>query len=171
MNGLTLIKVDKKKLNKYNPNNYYEFGKFIINKKLLNTNILLVKYPISFSPVPKIKRQSISDDFKVFIIDLLDNGELNIHLQKNLNNHDVKLLEDLLNLSSLKKQLNYERQYKSVQDYMDRFLILQGWINAATGSRNETIITELFDIIDLLSNKTINRISTEDAIMLKDCLI
>ena len=53
------LKLQEKK--GYRELNYVEFGKFIINKKrLLEDNILLIKYIKSFAPIPTIKRQLIS---------------------------------------------------------------------------------------------------------------
>ena len=169
MNGLILLKNDIKKRKKYNPDNYYSFGKFIINKKLLNKHILLVKYPISYAPIPKIKRQDISNELQTLLIDLIDTQEINKQIQKNLNIHDMQLFETIINLSGLKQQLKYNRIYKTVQDHMDRFIILQGALNA--GNHNIVIINELINIIDILNNESIGVISNEDSKMLKDCLL
>lgn len=147
---------------------YIPFGKFILNRKLLNENILLVKYPNSHGPVVKIRRTPCTDTLKNLLNDLLDTGEINYTLQKALNEKEITLFELLLKLSGVTEQLNYKRQTKSVEDYVERFKILQGSI--AAGNDSDEIKTELNDIIDLLSNKTVNRISLENAKMLKSYL-
>ena len=164
-------KQHKKYKNKkqYREINYYSFGKFILQRKLLNDeNILLIKYPVSFAPVPKIRRTKISDDFKAIINDLLDTQKINIQIQKELNDKEQELFELLINLAGLKDVLNYNRVYKDVKYYVDKFEVLRGSIIA--GNDNDEIINELIDIIDLLSNKSIGKISLSDAIMLKESL-
>jgi hypothetical protein len=160
------IKKYKNKI-RYSEINYYAFGKFILQRKLLNDeNILLIKYPVSLAPVPKIRRTKISDDFKAIINDLLDTQKINIQLQKELNDKEQNLFELLINLSGLKDVLNYNRVYKDVKYYMDKFEVLRGSIIA--GNDNDEIKKELIDVIDLLSNKSIGKISITDATLLKN---
>lgn len=162
--------VKKKHKISYKEINYYTFGKFILNRKILNDeNILLIKYPKSHGNVPKLRRTIISDTFKNLINDLLDTQQLNIQIQKNLTDKEQDLLDLLLSLSLLKKQLNFSKQYKDINDYVIRFKILQGSISA--GNDSDDIKNELIDIINILSNPIINKISIDNAIMLKDCLM
>jgi hypothetical protein len=51
--------------------NYNEFGKFIINMKMLNQNYLSVKYK-SNAPIPSIKKIKISDEFVDSLIYIFD---------------------------------------------------------------------------------------------------
>lgn len=158
----------KNKIN-YKEVNYYTFGKFVLNRKRLNDeNILLVKYPKSNAPVPKIRRTKITDDFKNLINDMLDTQQINIQLQKELSDEEQDLLDLLLGLAGIKDKLGFRKVSKDINDYMKRFEVLRGAIVA--GNDSPDIRTELIEIIDLLSNKTIGKITPLDAIMLKECL-
>ena len=153
---------------RYSEVNYYCFGKFILQRKLLNDeNILLIKYPKSLAPVPKIRRTKVSDDFKAIINDLLDTQKINIQLQKELNDKEQNLFELLINLAGLKDVLNYSRVYKDIQYFINKFEVLRGSIIA--GNDNDEILKELFNVIDILSNENVGIISIDDAKMLKNC--
>jgi hypothetical protein len=174
--GLIFEDVKKKEMKKYKPRkcnykevNFYAFGKFILNRKRLNDeNILLIKYPVSNAPIPKIKRTPITDEFKNLINDLLDTKKINIETQKKLTKKEADLFELLLRLSGLTDHLNYTRVSKDINDYKKRFEVLQGSLNA--GNDSDIIIDELKEIILLLSNKTVGIISLEDKQMLLECL-
>ena len=147
---------------------YIQFGKFIINHFKLDENILLIKYPTSLAPVAKIKRTVISDDFKRLLIDLLDTNVINIDLQKKLNDAEVTIFELLLRMAGLKQHLNYKKQTRGIDDYVHRFNILRGELVAGNDSR--LLKDELTSIIQLLSNKAINKISDDVATELIDIL-
>ena len=147
---------------------YIQFGKFIINHFKLDENILLIKYPTSLAPVAKIKRTVISDDFKRLLIDLLDTNVINIDLQKKLNDAEITIFELLLRMAGLKQHLNYKKQTRGIDDYVHRFNILRGELVAGNDSR--LLKDELTDIIQLLSNKAINKISDDVATELIDIL-
>lgn len=149
-------------------NTYYiPFGKFVLNKKKLNDdNILLIKYPVSFAPVPKIKRTIISNDFKSIINDLFDTQRINTQTQKKLSMKELDLFELLLKLAGLTEVLKYKRITKNIEDYKQRFRILQGSINA--GNDSEEIINELREIINVLAIN--NAITNENKLMLLECL-
>jgi len=140
---------------------YVSFGKFIINHFKLKENKLLIKYPTSHAPVPKIKSTVISNDFKRLMIDLLDTKKINIDLQKKLSIKETELFELLLRLAGLYEHLNYKKQTLNIDDYVHRYTILKGELMAG----NQSIETklEMIDIIKLLNNKSINKISDEDA--------
>jgi len=140
---------------------YCNFGKFIINHYQLNKNILLLKYPGTIAPVSRIRRTIISDDFKNLIIDLIDTQKINIDLQKKLSDAEIKIFELLLLLSNLKHHLNYQKQTKTIDDYVHRFNILRG--SLAAGDDSIKLRDELIEIIKLLNNKTINKISDDVA--------
>jgi hypothetical protein len=147
-------------VNKY----YYSFGKYLLNRKKLNENILLIKQIKSLGPVSKLKRTVISDDFKSLINDLLDTSKINIQTQKKIHQDEIILLEHLLNISGLTEVLNYSRKEKDANDYLDRLILIQGTFEA--GNDNDDIKNEAIEIIKLLSNPNINRISINDANML-----
>jgi hypothetical protein len=147
---------------------YVSFGKYIINTKQLNNNILLIKSIKSLGAVNKLRRTPITDEFKNLIIDLLDTGKLNIQTQKKLTQTEIVLLEHLLNISGLTEVLNYSRREKDTNDYLDRLILIQGTLEA--GNDNTDIKKEAIDIIKLLSNPNINKISIIDAEMLINSL-
>lgn len=139
---------------------YSSFGKYIINHYQLNNNKLIIKCK-TLSPVPQLKQTVISDDLKRLLIDLLDTSELNIDLQKKIEIKEVELLELLLKLSGLQSKLQYKRYKRSIDDYVNRFEVLRGGLLA--GNESPELKAELIDIIKLLNNKNINKISDEDA--------
>lgn len=55
---------------------YKTFGKFLIHVPSLHDNIANFKYP-SRASIPHIKRKQITDDYKEFLKDLLENGKIN----------------------------------------------------------------------------------------------
>ena len=139
---------------------YSSFGKYIINHYQLNNNKIIIKCK-TLSPVPQLKQTVVSDDLKRLLIDLLDTSELNIDLQKKIEIKEVELLELLLKLSGLQSKLQYKRYKCSIDDYVNRFEVLRGGLLA--GNESPELKTELIDIIKLLNNKNINKISDEDA--------
>lgn len=147
---------------------YYPFGNFILNHFQLNNNILLVKYPQTLAPVAKIKSTQITDDFKILLIDLIDTGKINIDLQKKLGDIETNIFELLLLMAGLKVHLNYKRQVRSIDDYIHRFNILRGSLVA--GDDSVELRTELTEIIKLLNNKAINKISDDVAFELLNIL-
>lgn len=145
----------------YRQTNFFQFGRFVLNRGRLNKeNILLVKYPKNNGPVSKIRRTSITNDFKNLINDLFDTSTINIELQKQLGQKEQDLFELLLKLAGLDIQLNYKKHIMTVEDYKARFEVLRGAIMA--GNHNPEIVKELINIIDILSNESIGIISQED---------
>lgn len=147
---------------------YVPFGKYILNTKQLKNNILLIKNKKGLAPIAKLKRTEITDDFKNLITDLIDTQKINIELQKELNNDEIILFEKLLSLCHLKSVLNYKRYSKTVDDYIHRLTIIQGSFNA--GNTSNILKQEAIDIIKVLSNPIINKLSLVDAEMLIECL-
>ena len=80
----------------------------------------------------------------------------------------IFLFEKLLTISNLVEVLNYKRYSKTVDDYLHRLTIIQGSINA--GNTSNILKQEAIDIIKVLSNSIINKISPVDAEMLIECL-
>lgn len=156
------IKIQNKQT--YKQKNYYVFGKFILNRDYLNNkNKLLVKYGTgSHAPVPKIRQQSISDEFKSLINDILDTKRLNKDIQKRLQHNEQDLLELLLTLSGLKEQLKYQRLVNDIGDLIHRFTILQG--SVAAGNDSSEVIMEIKQVMTLL--KLSGKLSESDFDML-----
>ena len=147
---------------------YVPFGKYIINTKQLKSNVLLIKSIKSLGAVNRLRRTIISDDFKNLIIDLLDTGKINIQLQKQLKLKEMELLELLINISGLTDVLHYSRRERDSNDYIERLILIQGTLEA--GNDSEDVKKEAIDIIKVLSNPIINKISSSDAEMLINSL-
>jgi len=162
------LKSKSKTINDLIKNLYVPFGKYILNTKQLDNNILLIKNKKGLAPIAKLKRTPISNDFKNLLKDLIDTQKINIELQKELNNDEIILFEKLLTISNLVEVLNYKRYSKTVDDYLHRLTIIQGSFNA--GNTSNILKQEAIDIIKVLSNSIINKISPVDAEMLIECL-
>jgi signal transduction histidine kinase len=167
--GVAKRKPKKRIPTQFELDNYHVFGKFIINRhRLNNKNILLIKYPKSLGPIAKIPGQEVSDVMKNLINDILDTQRINIDLQRQLTEDEDKLLELLLRLSGLKQRLQYQTVPISVETYIKRYNILKG--SLASGNDAWEVKRELRDIINLLSNPTIGKISPEIASELLEAL-
>jgi hypothetical protein len=133
---------------------YVEFGKFILNYyQLENNNILLIKYPKSLAPITKLRRTIISDNLKIFLKDLINFQIINIDLQKEISTEEIKILENLLNLSGLTQHLKYKRIDRTIQDAVHRFEVLKGGLLA--GNQSIELKEELSKILKLFINKQI----------------
>jgi len=135
---------------------YVEFGKFILNYyQLENNNILLIKYPKTLGPVPKLRSTIISDNFKFFLQDLINSQKINIDLQKEISTEEIKILEKLINLSGLSQYLKYKKIGfdRNIQDTIQRFEVLKGGLLA--GNQSIELKEELSKILQLFLNKNI----------------
>ena len=133
---------------------YVEFGKFILNYyQLENNNILLVKYPKSIAPIPKLRRTIISNELKILLQDLINTQIINIDLQSEISTEEIKILENLLNLSGLTQHLKYKRIDRTIKDTIHRFEVLKGGLIA--GNQSIELKEELSKILQLFLNKNI----------------
>jgi len=148
--------------------NYHVFGKFILNRRKLNENVLLIKYPKSMGPIARLRATTISDSFKNLINDILDTQRINIDLQRDLEGDEDKLFETLLHLAGLKQRLQYQNIQPTMEFYVKRFNILKGSLIA--GNDSVEVKDELENIISLLSNPTVGKISPSDAVDLINAL-
>ena len=149
---------------------YKQFGRFIINTKYLDENKILIKYPISHAPVNKFPQQKCSFQLCDFIRQMLkNNGEMCKALYEKIPNEEIKYLEDLLKISKLDLQLDYEnKMYDNTNDYKERFNLLMKNIN--NGNISVELINELEELIEVLNTKKVNKISNEDKLMLMELL-
>lgn len=138
---------------------YHQFGKYILNRRQLNLNKLLIKYKGHLGPVAGFPSKSISDTFKSLIDEILDVNQINITQQKNLSTAEADLFDALIKKCGLVSVLDYEYRTKDINDYMQHFEVLRGAYLAG----NEDVRQELVDIINLLSNPAINKISSDIA--------
>ena len=132
---------------------YVEFGKFVIHKKKLLDNILIVKYKNSKAPVPVLKQQTISVPLATLLLNLIDTEAINYELVKDCEDKDRILFENLLKRADLERVLGYNKllALKTDQDAVDRFQILKGEICAGNDALD--IRKELRDIVKLFVEK------------------
>ena len=135
-------------------NRWKSFGKFIINYNDLDDLRLNVRYT-SGSQVPKIKKQDITIEFYNVITHLLDTGEINYTLIKELTDKEKDLLDNLINSAGLKKQLNYKpsKTEMSTSDLKNKYNIFSGEIEA--GNNSPKVKQELKEIINKLVEKRV----------------
>jgi len=118
------------------------FGKYIIHiPHLINDNVLNVKYP-SGGSIPSIKPVQVEDNFKEFIIDMLDTGRMSEKhfntLTKPEQQHFIKIAKgaNLMNKLGIKSNAD-EDEHKEIQ----RFELLKGEYDA--GNNNANLVKEL----------------------------
>lgn len=125
---------------------YRSFGKYVIHfGHLLDKNVANFKYP-SLGSIPHIKPMTITDDYKDFIIDTLDNGRPNERLLNKLPEEEQRHFEKvvtgagLLDTFKLKKNISKEQSEEA-----NRFNLLRGEILA--GNNSEKVVKELRALI------------------------
>lgn len=148
---------------------YKPFGRFIINRKeLFDNNVMLLKYEKSHGPVKDWHRHKVSDNIKRFVLNLIDTGELNTDLLKQIEEQDdIEYLEKLLNKCQISNQLKYKRYVYTVNDYVEKFHIIKGSLTAG----NNSLTAQLRELIELLSNPVIKKINKKDKEFLLECLV
>jgi len=136
---------------------YKEFGKYVIHyPHLVNNNLLNVKYP-SLGSIPSIKIVNVDDNFKDFMVDVLEKGRVNQRHYNSLTEpektHFVKVargagLLGVLGVSSS----GDDQESKDIK----RLELLFGEINA--GNDNEKMIKECKTLIKkYIANGRINK--------------
>jgi hypothetical protein len=111
-------------------------GKFAINLEKLKKNILHVYYSSSRASIPQLKRESISNDVKNILLDIL-HGKYNENLFNKLTNPDEQRL-----ISTFVRVLKIPDISMAEFDkaFQDHFQVLRGEIMA--GNSNEKIKQE-----------------------------
>ena len=136
---------------------FREFGKYIINyPQLVNDNVLNLKFP-STGTIPSIKPVTIDENFKDFIIDVLDSGKVNQRHYESLTNaeksHFMKIARGAKVVDILKIKPSEDDQ--EVKD-MKRLELLFGEINA--GNDNDKMLKECKTLIKkYVANGRINK--------------
>jgi hypothetical protein len=138
---------------------YKQFGKYAIHwGHLCNNDLLNVKYK-SLGNIPSIKPTVISDNFKTFIIDVIETGKINDRIYKHIDNDEKKLFEKIVIGAGLLNQLKLKKVYidKEMEE-IDKFNILKGEYLA--GNNNIAMIKELRRFVIQFMND--GRISKND---------
>jgi polyhydroxyalkanoate synthesis regulator phasin len=125
---------------------YKTFGKFIVSMpNLVDRDILQFKYP-SLSRVPNLEPVTVSEDFKEFFLDCLENGKVNHKILKTLDEGEKKLFEKVVEKAGLMKGLGITKQpNKEDEEEVNRFNILRGEYYA--GNNSHQLLDELRKLI------------------------
>jgi hypothetical protein len=136
---------------------FRQFGKYIIHMpQLRNNNILNLKHK-SGGSIPSIKPVHVDDNYKEFVIDILDSGRVNDKHYKSLTepeqNHFLKAVRGAGMIDFLKlKTSNYDKEQEDIK----RLELLLGEVNA--GNDNAGILKEARTLIKrYVSNGRISR--------------
>lgn len=133
------------------------FGKYIIHMpQLHNNNILNFKHQ-SGGPIPSIKAVNVDDNFKEFVLDVINSGRVNERHYESLTepekNHFLKTVRGAGIINDLKlKNSNHDKEKEDIE----RLELLIGEYNA--GNDNEKMIKEAKTLIKkYISNGRISR--------------
>lgn len=125
---------------------YKTFGKYVIHMgHLLDKNVANFKYP-SLGSIPSIKPLTISEDYKEFLIDTLENGKPNDRILSKLPTEEQKHFErvvagaGLIDTFKLKRNVSEDDKKEA-----NRFNLLRGEVLA--GNNNEKVLKELRALI------------------------
>jgi hypothetical protein len=136
---------------------YKEFGKYCIHMpQLLNKDVLNVKYK-SLGGIPDFKPMAVSENYKDFMVDLVNNNSINKALYKQLPLQEKKHFEKVSTGAGVFKQLGLSRvSADDDKKDMERFELVRGEVEA--GNDNPKLIKELKHfIIKFLSEGKITK--------------
>ena len=125
---------------------YKTFGKYIVHiPHLENDNVLNFKFP-SMGSIPTLKPVSVDDNFKEFIIDILNTGKVNQRHYDTLTEPEKEHFNKVIKGAGLSNSLQFKIDNK-IDEKKDikRLDILLGEINA--GNDNEKLRKECKDLI------------------------
>jgi hypothetical protein len=125
---------------------YLSFGKYVIHMgHLLDKNIANFKYP-SLGSIPSIKPLTISEDYKEFILDTLDNQKPNERLFNKLPLEEQKHFKRVVSRTELIDVFKLKRnRTEQEKKETERFEILRGEVMA--GNNSEKVLKELRGLI------------------------
>jgi len=125
---------------------YRTFGKFIVNiPTLRERDILQLKYP-SLSRIPEFPPKPVSEDFRDFFLDTIENGKVNHKVFKTLEEDERKFFERISEKAGLFKGLGLIKQpNKEDEEEVNRFNILRGEYYA--GNNSHQLLDELRKLI------------------------
>ena len=121
---------------------YTHFGKYVIHMPhLLDKNVFNLKYP-SLGSIPSIKPLTIGDEYKEFVLDVLDNGKINERVLRKLPEHEIHHFEKVVAGAGLTDLFKLKRGNTDTERKdLDRFNLLRGEIDC--GNNNIGLIKEL----------------------------
>lgn len=140
------IKVGKGISVKEKQPHYKTFGKYVIHMgHLIDKNIANFKYP-SLGSIPSIRPLNISDDYKEFLLDTLENERPNERVLRKLPIEEQKHFERVITGAGLLNTFRIKRVGEDDEKKeVDRFNLLRGIILA--GNNNEDVVKELKGLI------------------------
>lgn len=148
--GLKKIKIGRGLSVKQTPS-YREYGKYAIHiPQLEQQDILNVKYK-SLGQIPKFKPIPVSDIFRDFILDLLENGKPNVRVYTQIAPEERKFFEEMSIGAGVWTGLGLKRTTTSTDEEENkRFEILRGEYMA--GNNNPKLISELRRLVVKMMN-------------------
>lgn len=130
---------------------YREYGKYAIHMPQLESqDILNVKYK-SLGQIPKFKPIAVSDIFRDFLIDLVENGKPNARVYTQISPQERKFFEEMSMGAGVWTGLGLKRTTTSTdEEEAKRFELLKGEYMA--GNNNPKVISELRRLIVKMMN-------------------
>jgi hypothetical protein len=125
---------------------YEGFGKFVIHiPQLMNENVLNVKYR-SLGGVPSIKPAIISNNFKDFILNTIDNKKVNSREFDNLTKAEKDAFTKMSKGAGLLETFKLKNSTdENFDNDIQRFNVLKGEFDA--GNNNDKLIKELKGLV------------------------
>ena len=125
---------------------YRTFGKYVMHiPHLTEKNVLNIKYP-SLGSIPTIKPMTISDDYKDFIIDVMNTSRVNDKAFNSLSNHEQKHFERITKGAGLIDTFKLKRSGDDEErKEVDRFNLLRG--NYLGGNNSDDVVKELKGLV------------------------
>ena len=125
---------------------YRTFGKYVIHMKhLKGKGVANFKYP-SLGSIPSIKPKPITEEYREFIIDVLETGKPNERQFRRLSEDEREHFERVCSGAGLLDHFRMKRTGDDEdKERVDRFNILRGEVLA--GNNNENVIKELRGLV------------------------
>lgn len=125
---------------------YRTFGKYVIHMKhLKGKGVANFKYP-SLGSIPSIKPKPITEEYREFIIDVLETGKPNERQFRRLSEDEREHFERVCSGAGLLEHFRMKRTGDDEdKERVDRFNILRGEVLA--GNNNENVIKELRGLV------------------------
>jgi hypothetical protein len=131
---------------------WVEFGKFVINRHHLeNQDIFNVKYKNCMGAIPSFKPVAVSDIYRDFVIDLLDNGRPNNRVYNQVSDEERKHFQTVASAAGVFRGLGIPKTIIDTEEKdIKRFEILRGQISS--GNNNPKLLDETRKLVIKLMN-------------------